>query len=327
MISGLVLGNTKSGKPLFWENMENPHAAVTGRSGSGKSYFVKRMVVQAVQQGALVLVLDYSGDFCGYDPPEDLPFQCVDVLSPEFRVNPLVGAPTADACAQQLLSLLHSVFRMGVRSMAALLKTARDYLALDSTPTLAGLRTYATMIQDSGRGLVAALEPVELLESLLHPGSEAISLNLSEPGLTVLDLTGLLDPNMVKIVVELILRCVWNQRTASATPLILVMDECQSISWGQSSMAIRILREGRKFNVAGWFSTQWLTNKEATAAIGQAALQAYFRPDDQNVNQLAKKLCQGGSGNICQYQRLVSSLRRGQFLWQRSDGRTVIVNV
>jgi len=331
MISRLILGQTQSRRPLIWENMENSHATITGRSGSGKSYFIKGLAEQAVQQDALVLVLDYSGDFREYNPPEGIPYQRIDVLSPEFTVNPLVGAGPPDVCAQQLLSIMRSVFQFGSRSTTALWSTTRKYLASGVEPTLEGLLEYAAHTVSSGKGLKAILEPLELMGSLLHSGNQAISLDLSTPCFVVLDFSNIFDSEMRKLFVEVILQSLWNQRLSSggqsAIPIILILDECHLISWGKASMSIKVLREGRKYSIAGWFSTQWLNNKDAVAALGQAALQVHFRPDDQNVTPLARKLCQGKAGDIHQYQRLVSSLRQGQFLWQRPDGRVVIVNV
>lgn len=92
-------------------------------------------------------------------------------------------------------------------------------------------------------------------------------------------------------------------------------------------MAIRILREGRKFNLAGWFSSQWLDHKDAAAALGQAALQAHFRPDGQHVDQLAKRICSTRPSDLPRCRKLIQGLRRGQFLWQQPNGSPVIITV
>lgn len=91
-------------------------------------------------------------------------------------------------------------------------------------------------------------------------------------------------------------------------------------------MAVRILREGRKFRIGGWFATQWLDNKTAIAALGQAAFRANFRPEDVNIPALAKQLAQT-SGTPVQWQKLLRALKPGQFLYSRRDGRVIQVNV
>ena len=92
-------------------------------------------------------------------------------------------------------------------------------------------------------------------------------------------------------------------------------------------MSIRILREGRKFGIGGWFSSQYLDHAEASAALGQAALQAYFRPDGQHIGKLAKHLSSAHPADLPKYQQLIQGLHRGQFLWQQSDGKPVIITV
>ena len=139
----------------------------------------------------------------------------------------------------------------------------------------------------------------------------------------------IVDNKLRALLVELILQTVWNQWTAAPAsdhPLILVLDECQNLPWGEGSMAVRILREGRKFGIGGWFASQWISNKTAVAALGQAALRANFRPEDVNIPALAKQLAQT-NGTPAQWQGLLRRLKVGQFLYTRKDGKTILVNV
>lgn len=322
-------GYTPSGRVVIWENTHNPHLYLSGQSGTGKSFLLKKLIVQAVRQGALVLVPDYTGDFRSYTPSDGLHFQRIDVTSPAFALNPLAGLPgqSSDTRSQQLLAALHSLFRMGPRATVSLRRATTDYLATTGNPTLAGLLDRICEIKDAGCGLEAVKEPLELLTSLVHCGDRPLGLDLDAPGLIVLDFCEIMDQVLCKLLVELFLQTVWTTHTAAQPPLILVLDECQRLNWGTGSMAIRILREGRKFNLAGWFSSQWLDHKDAAAALGQAALQAHFRPDGQHVNQLAKRICSTRPSDLPRCRKLIQGLRRGQFLWQQPNGNPVIVTV
>lgn len=328
----LHLGSSSSSAPATWNNADNPHAWISGRSGAGKSYFLKHLLAQAAHQ-AHCLVLDYSIDFRNFTPPEELPYRHVSVSSPDFTLNPLMGSAgqNADTVTQQLLGQLHAIFRMGPRATLALRKATTDYLCrCPDTPTLNGLLHFISQKKEKSTGLTAATEPLELLTSLVHCGADPINLDLSSPGLTVLSFEEILDVQLRRFLIELILQAVWTQRISVVSPtcpLGLSLDKSQNLNWGVNSMAVRILREGRKFDLAGWFSSQFIQNKDAQAALGQAALQAHFRPDDGNIDRLAKSLCQGSTRLLPQYQRLVRSLRRGQFLLRQSNGRAVIVNV
>ena len=169
-----------------------------------------------------------------------------------------------------------------------------------------------------------------MLSTLVHCGNAPISINLNQPGIVALGSDQILDNGIRTLLVELILQAVWNQWTSlehSANhPLILVLDECQNLSWDEINMAVRVLREGRKFGIGGWFASQWISNRTAIAALGQAALQINFRPEDANILALAKRLAQA-EGTASQWQELIRKLKIGQFLWQRSDGRPVVVTV
>ena len=160
----LTLGCTKSGVPVIWSGADNPHVAVSGRSGAGKSHLLKGLLEQAARGGATCIVLDYSSDFRCYTPPDDLPFRSIGVTASEFTLNPLAGAETqgGSVCAQRLLSSLHGIFRMGPRANLALQKAALTYLENESRPTLRGLADFVHS-QPLTDGLAAALEPLELL--------------------------------------------------------------------------------------------------------------------------------------------------------------------
>lgn len=327
----LTLGHTQHGAPVAVPGGDNPHLAILGRSGSGKSYFLRGLIEQAAQQGARCIILDYSADFRGYVPPNDAPFQHIAVTDPSFTINPLAASAARGdgVAAQQLLSALHSVFRMGPRANLALQRATLSYLKAVDFPTLTGLLDHIQDLEKKSVGLAAAVEPLELLATLIHCGSEPIGIDLNQRGIIVLGLDQIVDSKLRSLLVELILQTVWNQWIAAPVsdhPLILVLDECQNLSWSEGGMAVRILREGRKFGIGGWFASQWISNKTAIAALGQAALRANFRPEDVNVPVLAKQLAQSGDTSI-QWQKLLRKLKVGQFFYSRRDGKTILVNV
>lgn len=324
----LYPGHTPAGRKVIWSGGDNPHLYISGQSGTGKSFLLKKLVAQAASQGALVLVLDYTSDFLSFAPPDNLNFQRIDVTSPDFTLNPLMGfqGQNPDICAQQLLSALHSVFRMGAKATISLRHTTAEYLAEDGIPTIDGLRAYISRLENPGKGIESAQEPLDLLATLIHSGSQLISLDLETPGLIVLDLSNICDRSLCKLVVELLLQALWNAHTPQQPPLILVLDEAHQLHWGTDSMSIRILREGRKFGIAGWFSSQWFDHKEAVSALGQAAHQILFRPDGQHIIKLAKAICSRPT-DLPQCRKILQRLRQGEFLWQQPDGKAVIVHV
>lgn len=324
------LGHTLAGRDMIWRNADNPHISITGQSGTGKSFFLKKLIQQAVSQGAVCLVPDYSSDFCGYVPPEGHRFQYIDVTSPDdFALNPLIGAPGQSPAvrAQQLVASLHSVFRTGSRAAVALQKATVEYLAVNNAPSLPGLLAYISEQERPGAGLLNAIEPLELLSSLIRCGDEPITVDLDSPGLVVLDLNNIFDPKICSSLVNLILQTLWTVHAQEQPPLVLILDEAQRLNWGAGSMAVRILREGRKFGIAGWFSSQWVNQKDAEDALEQANLHVHFRPGEQNAGKLAKNLGCPCPADLPRYRKLILGLHRGQFLWLNPDGKPVIIEV
>lgn len=327
----LNLGHGRAGNPVIWRNAANHHISVSGRSGSGKSYFMKGLLEQAVWEEARCVILDYSGDFVRYIPPEETSFHRMDVSDPEFVLNPLacVSEIGPEMCAQRLLSAIHAAFRLGSKGSLALRKAAIAYLRGAIPPTLEGLVQYIQMKEPTA-GLDSALEPLDLLASLLHTGDRSIGLDLSAPGITILGFRQVQDTKIRAVLVELILTAIWDSWTAGPHhdhPLILLLDECQNLNWAEGGMAVRILREGRKFGIAGWFASQWVSNKNAIPALAQAALQAYFRPDDINLEQQAKRLGQGDQMRAVQYRKLLRSLKVGQFILWKANGDALAITV
>ena len=329
----LLLGHSRSGVPQYWHDPPNPHAYLSGRSGMGKSHLLKKLVLQAAEQEAHVIILDYSGDFTGFAPPTGIPCAVLDVSAPAFVINPLAPVPgrSREAVLQQLLSSLQAVFRLGPRAILAVRSAATQYLATEPAhPSLEGLIDFIENEVPLTSGLCSALEPLQLLGSVLHPGDMPLSLDLSRPGLTVIRFDQISDYKMRAVLIELILQSLWNLRTAAqadcSTPMILCLDECQNLAWHEGCMATRLLREGRKFNLAGWFSSQWMTHPLAREHLGQAALQVHFRPAAEHVSSLAKVLS-NEKAEIPLLKPLIQHLQRGQFLLKRSDGKHVVVYV
>ena len=244
-------------------------------------------------------------------------------MDQSFSTNPLAyGRRDPARCAQQLISTLTQVFRMGPKTVLKLLQVTQDYLeAGTEPPTILGLCRYAESNATSKNGLIPAMEPVELLAHLIHCGEELISLDLVTPGLRILDFSQIQGHQLRKIMLEIVLNVVWMQRCGgtetarSGTPLLILMDEAQNLVWKEESAAVRILREGRKYDIGGWFCSQWIKNETAVAALRQSALQAHFHPDDASAVPLAKMLGADERDAISVCRQHLQTLQVGQFFW------------
>lgn len=148
---------------------------------------------------------------------------------------------------------------------------------------------------------------------------------LTQPGITILRFDTIPDRATQALITELLLADLWAQKIQApeTCPIVVLLDECQRFSFQETSMLVRILREGRKYHINGWFASQWINDKNATQALEQAALRAYFYPGDRNVRSLAKVLCPNIS-QAKQYEGLIHQLGVGQFLYVNQDGHTLL---
>lgn len=316
----LTLGYRGDGQVITTVGAENPHIFIDGISGSGKSFALKRLAEQAVRQGAMVVAFDYTGDFAAYEPSADLALQRMDVMGGELRINPLAPTPGASAFvrAQRLVNLLLAAYRLGNRACIDLQNASCRYLrTCTGIPDIAGLLKFINA-GPLTKGLEAALEPLMGLSQLLISGPEGISIDLNSSGFLVLDFRQAESSWMRKLLVEVLLRVIWDRKTSASVdiqrPLILLLDECQHLNWSQDGMPVRILREGRKFEIGGWFASQWVENEHAKAALRQAAVQMHFRQDKDTAMKLARLLAVNAPEKKERYAPLIRSLRRGAFL-------------
>lgn len=318
----LTLGYRGDGQVITTAGAENPHIFIDGISGSGKSFALKRLAEEAVRKGALVIVFDYTGDFGAYSPPEGVPCQRMDVIGGELRINPLSPASGAPALvrAQRLVNLLLAGYRLGNRACMDLLDAACQYLEFcPGIPNVACLVEYiGEVCCPLTKGLESALEPLKGLSHLITSGPEEISIDLDSPGLLILDFGQVESVWMRQLMAELLLRVIWDSRTSAAAdarcPLALLLDECQNLNWRQDGMPVRILHEGRKFGIGGWFASQWVENGRAKAALRQASVQMHFRQDQDTAVKLARTLAMNEPEKRERYTRLIRSLRKGFFI-------------
>ena len=127
---------------------------------------------------------------------------------------------------------------------------------------------------------------------------------------------------------EMILAQVWNEQICpcmASKPVIFVLDEAHGLHLASQNMSTRILREGRKFGISGWFITQWADDIKMLNTLSQAALRIFFRPGTENIKSLAKALAHGNLKSALQYRQMIAGMRVGDFFFFNTSGNAVYV--
>lgn len=336
----LRLGYSREGAPLTWREASNTHISISGQSGRGKSFFLKKLIQQLPEQGVRCIVFDCSGDFRGEAPWEEdaVHIQEIDVHSVReaARIDPFRRLRLSEHyveeyedVAARLTGTIMDAYRFKGSAQPVYLRGAMAEF-LRTRTSGAGFGALADWIcRDEKRAAKMANTVIRLndLSRMFPGGRESMEWRLREPGVTVLQFDTVPDRAVQTIVTELLLADLWAEKLQAHTPtcpVVVVLDECQRFRFREESMLMRILREGRKYHISGWFASQWIDDKTAVRALDQAALRAYFYPGDQNVHALARLLSPEPAQRE-RYVRLVQDLSVGRFLY-RDVGGTVLMD-
>jgi hypothetical protein len=152
-------------------------------------------------------------------------------------------------------------------------------------------------------------------------------LNNRDGKVTIFQMDGY--PESIKrLITELILLDLWQyakEYGCKGNPFFLVLDECQYLSYKQSSPASLILTEGRKYGFAACFATQNLYGVFDVGVISklqQASLQMIFHPSMDEIHKLAKRI---DVNNSIRMEGILKSLRKQECVvisqLENADGR------
>ena len=332
----LILGKAASGAPLVWRNPENGHIFISGTSGSGKSYELKLLAPQLPRQGICTIIFDCSGDFLPSTPggpPEwrAAKTRVINIRDPKLRIEPFLpihSDETPEEIADRLSDTLRTGLRLGDSQWAALSTIIAAGLKDGSINTFDDLVRTATAEAHNNDAVKRLLPKLMKLNNMLPKGTDSLRWELDRPGIIVLDLHHIGDPAAQAILIEFLLGAICSSRFAGLPcedhPVVMIFDECQWLHLRGGSYANRILREGRKFGLHGWFSTQWLSHPEERKAMDQAALQLYFRPSQTDLHRTVMSLGLKNRQLVLRYEHRISSFRPGEFLYR--DGTHLYFN-
>lgn len=325
----LSLGSLSLGIPLTWEGNPNFHIYMTGNSGQGKTYLFRNLARQIPEMGGRCIIFDYSGDFIAESVQQNWPIagtDIVDMRSGDITINPFLPerkGETLDEIAERVVALLGSGIRFGIAQWAYLYDTISCGLENNLLHSIADLVSQIETDAEHNDTAKRIIPKVKRLGQLLHGNGNPIDWKCNVPGITIINLSTIKDPVTLTILAEILLWSICSPRMSSipeeTTPLVLLLDECQRLRFKDGDTTVRILREGRKYGIWGWFSTQWIHDKMASAALNQAGLRIYFRPNDDDLHKTALKLSCSNKAKLPVYERQLSNLKRGQFMFQKGS--------
>lgn len=309
----------RSKEKFYWEfghkQLNNRHLLINGSSGSGKTYCIQALLMEASVQGISSAVFDFTG---GFTPKK---------LEPEFSarlegrirqrivraeripINPFkrqevdlgdgMYYPESDVdIAGRIAETIASVYNMGDQQKSAVY-----------TASLTGLRKHGENM--SFRDLSTELEDIgsSYSKTALSKIRQFIDIDPFVSG-EAFDWSDIQNANgMVYIfqfmgygrdvqvmLTELLLWDLWSysvKNGSEAKPFIYVIDEAQNLSHSAKSPSGLILTEGRKYGLSGWYATQFMKpqlDDDEIQRLQQADQKLYFCPPDDGVMTVGKNI-------------------------------------
>lgn len=318
----IQLGASLDNRPIIWNGTNNSHICISGATGSGKSYFLKKIIAQLPHQGVRCIIFDTSGDFSDIskENPENWPINDLEIVNMEdtqaqsLFFKPLSANDSMDKAARRFIDALHRRYTLGKNQKDNLYHHITDG-ARKKRPTNFPELIASLEYEYSYPQLIGILKQ---LNSIIPFGNVPFNWKMNVPGITVLNFHNGNDDNSLKTVIELLLSTICATRMyveqKPQPPVVLVFDECQLYDWRKGSYAYDIVVRGRKYALAGWLSTQALKLINNPEILEQADLRVFFKPTDKEIGKIVNGFCLTNAKEKVLWKSKFKELVRGQFI-------------
>lgn len=310
----------RSGEKIYWEfgnkNLNNRHLLINGNSGCGKTYCIQGLLMSAVRQGISSVVFDYTGGFTNskLDPIfkqelSDRIDQRV-VKSKKIPINPFkkgdiqidedIFVPEEDIdVASKIAGIMGSVYKFGDQQKSAVYSAVLNGMRKhgDNMSFQALASELESLDNNYSKTVLSKIQPfIDMNPFVADDNFGWENIRDSDKGVVfVMQLAGY-SRDVQVLLTELMLWDIWSfcTKTGDETkPFILVMDEAQNLDHGENSPSAKILTEGRKFGISGWYATQFMKpqlSDDEIQRLQQSGQKLYFCPPDDGVDTIAKIL-------------------------------------
>ena len=327
----------KNGEKIYWEfgnkSLNNRHLLINGNSGCGKTYCIQGLLMSAARQGVSSVVFDYTGGFT-LDKLDTTFVDCMGdniqqriVYFEGIAVNPfkrgsinVAGKSFKEkdtSIAQRIAEIFKNVYKFGEQQASSVYQAVMTCLKNhDENMTLRQMDEEL----DNLKAATVRSKILPLIDSDTFVQGEDFdwgNLRDSDVGIIYVVQLDHFPRDIQMLLTEILLWDIWNfcVMTGDETkPFILVMDEAQNLDHGEKSPSAKILTEGRKFGLSGWYATQFMKpqlSDDEIQRLQQSGQKLYFCPPDDGVDTIAKNLDTTPQGKKDWAARL-KKLRKGE---------------
>lgn len=299
----------------------NPHILILGKSGEGKTYFCCRKLEKDLREGKNTIIFDYSNS---YSLPELC--KCKFRYAESVRIyNPIEKRTDFMFGMDRLESALVDSFVNALRILSyyqkKLLREA-IFRVVDSTDSL----TIPALIEcleemsdevissESEKNighLLTRLEPYSELDNIrIMSGNPTCNIG-TNANITIIQLSDFPELQR-KFLAEFLAEMFWREvRNGHRKADIVLFDEFQNMQITPGSALSAMLREGRKFGLGVYLSSQFLGdyNREAVDTLMQAGNMFFFKPVQREMKLIASLI---DPDEIPAWRKILQNLQVGE---------------
>lgn len=280
----------REGNEVILSEKPNAHLLILGCSGSGKTYFVCRKLEEELKKGKKILIFDYSESYTlsELDKAGFRNTNMVRIFKPlEHDMNWFFrGKDLQSELVFALLKVLRTESYYQKKLLREAMKEVFTYKGYFSIPLLVKqLEEFLTIKEDADERknifhLLSRLEPYSEINEIQFSESKVTVCEDGKAGIVIIQLSDY-SQLLRKFLVEFLAEIFWSEtRCGNKKADIILFDEFQNVTIKPGSALSSMLREGRKFGLAVYLSSQFLGNydKEIVNTLMQAGNMVFFRP-------------------------------------------------
>ncbi len=306
-------------EPRGWAN---PHVAIVGGSGGGKSNACKKIVVSLCAQGARVAILDPHGEYVGISgnigaKVYDASRNGINIFDPDGM--------TEGEKASEVTGMMKRNFRLGEVQGYTLYKCIMySYRKLSEEGKVPNIHNVLFAIKAFKKNSKSAsektvLESLERRLALVASGAFEKSANMSEvmSGNSIFMLSRLHTPEAQSIYIEGFLRKIYSRMLLlekSGKPnFYVVIDEAEKV--GDNPIIGKIAAEGRKYGIGIIALSQRAKLMDRDLRANASALISFGIKEPEELNYVSNFISGGNeNGRFIEIKRALRSVGRGTAL-------------
>lgn len=298
-------------KDIEWaylsNKISNRHVFVVGKSGTGKTYFIQKMLKELSDKQVSSVVIDYSSSFLKamIDPKLSSSNKLnVNVIravkcpiNPFKRYTQIVEEHEMLDTNQDIASRVKNIFSacyssLGIVQLNSIYEAI--IIGLEKYGDKYNLYYLAEELEVKNPSVLGQIKPFIDLNVFSNNTIEWKDVFDNSGTITIFQTQGY-DRVTQMLITEFILWDYWYYAGTAGTeskPMPIILDEAQNLDWSGDGAAYKMLTEGRKFGICSWYATQSFAQlgRYGATIVENSATKVYFGVTDTEIAEVAKKI-------------------------------------